>query len=188
MNNWHESLTNVVFSLMCSRCLFFLSQGFSVWMMTKMKEQSQRGQRSQGQRRHVHPMLQLLPYQPLVPLLQPSLVSEQTTSVCNRKGGSPPWAQLIEDVFNFFNSSNNFPIWMLSDCVPYIRAFNFIQGFVTVITWFKLECNVCLWQKIVTLTVYEEGHHSSPKVKLIHPNCPLVSGLGYKHSLLHASS
>lgn len=57
--------------------------GFLVLMMTSVKKQSQKGQRSQGQHRLVHPTLQPLPYQPLVPSLQPSQVSSRRHfSIC----------------------------------------------------------------------------------------------------------
>lgn len=49
----------------------------SLKMRTKVKEKIQR-ERSRGDHRLFHPMLQQLPYQPLDPSLQPSLVSRRT--------------------------------------------------------------------------------------------------------------
>ena len=54
---------------------------FSGLMMTRMKEQSQRGQRSRSHRL-AHPMLRPLPCQPRVPSLRLSLVSRHFVSSC----------------------------------------------------------------------------------------------------------
>ena len=54
---------------------------FSGLMMTRMKEQSQRGQRSRSHRL-AHPMLRPLPCQPRVPSLRLSLVSRHFVSNC----------------------------------------------------------------------------------------------------------
>lgn len=86
--------------LLCSCRLVSLPPGFLVWTTTSMKEQSQRGRRSQGQHRLFRPTQQLLPYRLRVPSVQLSLVSEHTTSPsgCKRKGVSSLSAQLLLSV------------------------------------------------------------------------------------------
>lgn len=97
--------------------LSLLLLGSLVLMMTKVKEQSQKGQRSQGHHRPVHRMLQLLPYQPLDLSVRPSLVSSHRQfSICEfvykRKGLTTLSADFIQDV-GFLKKLTSYPWWGL---------------------------------------------------------------------------
>lgn len=80
--------------------------GFLALMMTRTKSQRRKGQRSQALRKHVHPMLQPLPYPPLVPSLQLSLVGSYThSSICV----ACCWASTV---FNQGPFTTSFPLSM----------------------------------------------------------------------------